>query len=226
MLGKPTKVKIIAYKSSTYSTGDKKGEFVALINPESYTLDIKTVLGQEQGNGTSAKEQKFAHKAPHQLTFDFLFDNTGIIDHVPAPQGVQAKIKTLQDMLFKLDGDIHEPYHMELVWGDFHFRGRATAMNINYKLFNPDGAPIRAVVKLTVAGSVKEEDRSAEERKSSPDLTHTRIFKKGDSLPWLCNEIYGHPKYYIQVARANDISNFRKIKEGTEITFPPFAKTA
>jgi nucleoid-associated protein YgaU len=63
-----------------------------------------------------------------------------------------------------------------------------------------------------------------EENNSSPDLTHYRVIKKGDTLPLMCYRIYGDSKYYIQVAKANKLSNFRHLKEGEEIFFPPIAK--
>jgi nucleoid-associated protein YgaU len=40
----------------------------------------------------------------------------------------------------------------------------------------------------------------------------------------MCYRIYGDPKYYLQVAEANGISNFRKLIPGTDITFPPLHK--
>ncbi len=110
--------------------------------------------------------------------------------------------------------------HIHLIWGTLDFKGRINGDDHHYKLFNPDGSPIRATVKVTIKKSIEEKERTAEERKSSPTLTHRRIIRKGESLPWLCNIIYGDPKYYLQVARANQISDFRNIKEGTEIYFP------
>jgi nucleoid-associated protein YgaU len=56
---------------------------------------------------------------------------------------------------------------------------------------------------------------------SSPDLTHIRTVKVGDTLPAMCQAIYKDSSYYIKVARFNNLINFRKLEPGTEITFPP-----
>ncbi|MFC0182645.1 hypothetical protein ACFFJX_08770 [Pseudarcicella hirudinis] len=35
-------------------------------------------------------------------------------------------------------------------------------------------------------------------------------------------KIYEDPRYYLQVARANGLTNFRKLQAGSKIYFPPF----
>jgi nucleoid-associated protein YgaU len=59
------------------------------------------------------------------------------------------------------------------------------------------------------------------ENKSSPDLTHTRIVKSGDTLPLLTKEIYGSSQYYLRLAQINNINDFRNLTPGCEIIFPP-----
>ena len=97
-------------------------------------------------------------------------------------------------------------------------------MNVQYKLFNSAGSPIRAMVKVTIKQSEEENHRTAREDRHSADLTHVRTVKSGDTLPWLCYKVYGDPKFYIQVAKVNGIVNFRKLQEGIDIFFPPIAR--
>jgi nucleoid-associated protein YgaU len=63
--------------------------------------------------------------------------------------------------------------------------------------------------------------RVAEERKNSPDLTHRRIVREGDHLSLMCHSIYGDPGYYLEVARFNRLNNYRQLKAGQELLFPP-----
>ena len=56
----------------------------------------------------------------------------------------------------------------------------------------------------------------------SPDLTHRRVVKEGDTLPLLCREIYGAPAYYLRVAQVNGLDDFRILTPGQELFFPPF----
>jgi nucleoid-associated protein YgaU len=128
-------------------------------------------------------------------------------------------------VLIDYKGDSHEPRHFKLVWGDNSiFKGRVTAVSITHKLFNSNGTPIRAVAKVTFKSSIEEQKRAAKEDKKSPDLTRIRKVKRGDTLPQLCYEIYGDPKYYLQVAAENGLGNFRQLDPGADLRFPPIAK--
>jgi hypothetical protein len=221
--GEFEKLRIISYTDPDFSDENKGEEFVALINPESYTLETKVEFSSNQGSGTSGSQPRFTLKPPEELAFEFLFDNTGIIDGNPKDD-VADDLQNFKDFLMKYEGDIHQPKFFKLVWGTSLMKGICTTLNINYKLFNPDGKPIRAVCKVTIRELKPEELRVIEENNQSPDLTHYRVVKKGETLPLLCYRIYGDSKYYIQVAKANKLSDFRQIIPGQEIFFPPIAK--
>ncbi len=160
------------------------------------------------------------------MSFEFLFDCTGIIDG-KKEDDITKEIKKLNKLLLEFDGDHHQPPYVILAWGEGDsaiFKGRLTSISINYKLFSPNGKPLRAVAKATFKESIADEERAALEKKNSPDLTHLRTVKAGDTLPMMCRRIYGDPKYYLLVARANQLGNFRSLKPGMELMFPPIAK--
>lgn len=223
--GQLEKMKIIAYNDPGLGDSHKRGEFVAMMNPESYTLDYKVTFNERQGQGTSGTQQRFFAKLPEEMQFEFLFDDTGIIDSKPRAEGIYKEVEDFKKLLIENDPDSHEPRHFKLIWGKFIFKGRCTGININYKLFKPDGTPIRALCKVAFKGSIEETLRVTLENARSPDLTHYRIVKEGETLPWLCYLVYGDPKHYVEVARVNKLSDFRTLKGGTELFFPPIAKT-
>lgn len=228
--GKLEKMLILAFsdskKAETGGKNDADAYFEALINPESYSLQYKLKFSEgSQGQGTSGKQLKYEYTEPDEITFDFLFDNTGIIDGKPRAS-IADDIKKFKDVLVTYKGDSHEPRHFKLVWGENSiFKGRVTELTINHKLFKPDGTPIRATATVKFKSSIEEQKRAAAENKSSPDLTHVRKVKYGDTLPLMCYRIYGDPKYYLQVADINGILNFRELQPGSEIFFPPIDKT-
>ena len=228
--GKLEKMLILAFSDSEKAENGGLMEaddvFEALINPEGYSLSYKLKFSEEsQGQGTSGQQLTYEYTKPEEISFDFLFDNTGIIDGKPRP-GIADDLKRFKEVVIDYKGDIHEPRHFKLVWGENSiFKGRVTDLSINYKLFRPDGTPIRAIASVKFKSSIEEQKRAAKENKSSPDLTHVRKVKSGDTLPLMCTRIYGDPKYYLQVATANNIVNFRSLKPGTDIIFPPIEKT-
>ena|SRR5882724_2541121 len=227
--GKHGKMLILAFadskKAESGGVAEADDSFEALINPETYTLSYKLKFSNSgQGHGTSGKQLKYEYTEPADMTFEFLFDNTGIIDNEPR-ESIADDLKHFREVLIDYKGDSHEPRHFKLVWGENSiFKGRVTAVDITHKLFNSNGTPIRAVAKVTFKSSIEEEKRAAKEDKQSPDLTHTRRVKLGDTLPQLCFTIYGDPSYYLQVAAANGLENFRRLTPGNELSFPPVAK--
>ncbi|WP_136513102.1 CIS tube protein [Geomonas edaphica] len=226
--GKLEKVLILAFDTSEDAERGSKAEakesFEALINPESYTLDYKVKTSDGQGQGTSGAQAKYEFTLPEELTFEFLFDNSGIIDGKPKKEGVQKDVDRLRKMLTGYQGKSHEPYHLKLVWGSLVFTGRTTELSLTHKMFNTDGQPIRSVAKVKFKKSIEEKKRARKEDKSSPDLTHKRTVKAGDTLPLLCYLAYGDTRYYLQVAQVNGLDNFRKLTPNTSILFPPISK--
>ncbi len=227
--GELEKMLILAFSDSLKAESGGKNEaddFVeALINPETYTLNYKLKFSESgQGQGSSGKQLKYEYTEPEEISFDFLFDNTGIIDGKPR-DSIADDLKKFRQVLLEYKGDAHEPRHFKLVWGENSiFKGRVTEASFTYKLFKPDGTPIRATAKVTFKSSIEEQKRAAKEDKQSADLTHIRKVKAGDTLPLMCYRIYGNPKYYLDVAAVNNLGNFRSLIPGTDIVFPPIEK--
>src|SRR4051812_15433087 len=111
--GELEKMLIIAYNDPAYDDSHEvpDGRFTAMMNPESYTLDYKVTFNQRQGSGTSGTQQRFFAKLPEDMQFEFLFDNTGLIDGVPLEDGVNEKIENFKKLLIENDPDSHEPRH-------------------------------------------------------------------------------------------------------------------
>lgn len=227
--GELKKMKIYAYThvdvadTNLASIPGIENPYTALINPEIYSLEIKHDFQQTQGSGTTGHQQPFIIKYPEEMSFEFLFDNTGIIDKNPK-ENIAADIQNFKNFLMEYDGNTHQPRFFKFVWGTDLFKGRCSVLTINYKLFNPDGSPIRAICKVTLKQASEEELRVIQQNDRSPDLTHYRRVQEGDTLPYMCFKIYGDAAYYIQVAQVNKIQNFRKLETGSEIFFPPIEK--
>ena len=230
LTGKLEKMLILAFDTATDAenggTTDAKDRMEALINPETYTLEYKVKTAEGQGQGTSGAQAKFQYTLPEELTFEFLFDNTGLVDGHPKPDGVFEDVSHFRRMLTAYQGSSHEPYHLKLVWGNLVFKGRAVEVSITYKLFNPDGQPIRAVVRVKFKGSIEESKRAAQEARTSPDLTHRRTVRAGETLPLLCFQVYGDPRHYLFVAEQNGLSDFRRLVPGQVLYFPPLPAAA
>jgi len=110
------------------------------------------------------------------------------------------------------------------VWGIFIFHGKLTDLEIAYSAFKPNGQPMRACARATFTESKNDKKRTSEEGKNSPDLTHIRVVKAGDTLPLMTHRIYGDFSYYLEVARVNNLKDYRNLAPGTSLSFPPLNK--
>jgi len=232
-----TKVKITAYKSSGFEENKKisAGEFTALVNPEGYNRSYKIKYKEQQASGTKSQQMKFDKVEPEDIDLEFLFDKTGALPGTfkskndsgiqqESKDGVWPDIEQFKKVVYDYKGEIHQPPYLIIQWGELLFKCVLKEMTINFKLFRADGTPLRAVVKAKFTSTVENGLRVRQEAKSSPDITHVRIVKAGDTLPMLAYEIYEDPAYYIQVAKANNLFNFRNLEPGTKIFFPPIEK--
>lgn len=225
MEGELQKLKIVAYSDPEFNNKVSDGEFSAIVNPENYTFKYKIELEEEQAPGTSAAALKFNKIPPQELEFNFIFDSTGAIPESSASEDIVDDVEQLRKVVLKFEGDQHKPNYLRISWGTLLFKGCLTELDINFKLFKPDGSPIRAMAKGKFKGFVEDNLRVAQENAQSPDLTHIKIVKEGDTLPYLSYQIYGDSKYYLEVARVNNLLNFRKLQAGQKLIFPPIDKT-
>lgn len=233
MTGLFSKMTILAFLDCEYTK--PAGIYVAQVNPDSYTLDYAVQLAPDQAAGTTGKNARYNLTEPERLTFDFLFDSTGVIDPGLSVQGVAQNfglktdvdydISLFKKFLLNVDSKTHQPKYLILRWGGLLFKCKMETLSIQYKLFKPDGTPIRAVARATFKGSIPNILQAIIDNFSSPDLTHLREAKSTDTLQGMCEDIYGDPTFYIKVAEVNGISNFRKMKAGQKIYFPPIDKT-
>lgn len=239
--GALTKMFLLAYDSNEHglqkvSVGDSD-RFVFQVNPEGY----QRRLGLQYSNtartpGTTGDAGSFNNAEPETFTVDILFDNTGIITgesllniaivnpfSSDEPADVTARIETLKQFCYYYQGNIHRPYYIRLCWGDESgfFFGVVTTLEIDYKLFRPDGKPIRAVAHLSLNAAEDPRLTTLRNAPSSPDITHDKVFKAGDRFSHMAEKVYGDDRYYTDVARANGLVSFRNIKEGTVLRFPP-----
>jgi len=229
MSGTLQKLQITSYKEATFEESEKisGGEFSVKINPETYALDYKIKYSDDQASGTSGDLPKFDKTEPLSLGFKFIFDSTGALPNTTDEErenGIEAEITQFKKVVFDYVGEKHAPPFLELIWGTLLFRCVLTGMKINYKLFRPDGTPVRAEVDASFKELVEPGQRVAQENDQSPDLTHVRNVKEGDTLQLFCKNIYGDTKYYIEVARVNKLISFRNLKAGQRIVFPPLKK--
>ncbi|HEX8113240.1 MAG TPA: hypothetical protein VF516_36165 [Kofleriaceae bacterium] len=215
--GELERLVIRAYEQADYS-GDAIDEFEAYVNPTEITLAYEIEYDQAQGAGTTNSRMSFKKVKPGDLSLTLFLDGTGANGR---PCDVQDKIEQFQTVT-GYNGNIHRPNYLKIGWGKLTIkRCVLKSASIAYKLFKSDGVPLRAVITASFSDNSDDQTRVAMAQDESPDLTHFRVVKAGDSLPSLCTEIYGDPHLYLRVAQANQLDDFRTLVPGMRLRFPP-----
>ena len=198
------------------------------INPEDIKFSIPELVVKSTtdvcGNETSADASSDLFRKT--LSLHFVLDNTGALPSVPsgcATPGtpVSLSIALLEAVCVIPIVSSHKKPKVRAVWGlgAVTLYGDVIDFNYNYTLFNNSGLPLRAEVDITIK---EEPTTSAISRLfQSPDISRSPLVKGGDTIVGFCEEFYENKNYYIKIAEHNNLSSFRKIKEGSKIEFPP-----
>lgn len=215
------KLTIESYKSSDYS-GHILQTIDLYINPESYSQNYNPIYKNPDVIGDPEQTLFFAGMGSNTLALNKLIvDGTGVVQ---PKLNVEDYITKLGEVLYKYNGDMHRPPYVKIRWGKLVFNGVCTSFQVNYTLFKPDGTALRAFVDLEFKNSVNFETKEKRANNNSPDLTHVRTVKAGDTLPLMTYQIYGDSSYYLEVARVNGLNNINCLKPGSQVFFPPLKK--
>jgi hypothetical protein len=122
----------------------------------------------------------------------------------------------------RVNPQTHQSNYLKLIWGaGFRFNCKLATASVKYTLFNQLGQPLRATIKATFTEIAGNKEKS---RLQSPDLTKVHLVKAGDTIYNLAEKEYGSESYYLQIAQANDLINYRKLTPGQTLVLPPIAK--
>ncbi len=229
----PDKLKIESWSDiKRTETADPAFTFAAFINPDEFTINYNVFVESSDSKtpGANANLGKFLGTAPLELTLKFFLDGTGVTGtECVVPEQIKQFYKTVG---YDEEGKKHSIRYLRITWGSltilrsnqFALECILKSASLQYKLFDKQGLPLRVIISATFTEALSDQIVAAEFLKHSPDLTHVRIAKEGDTLPGMVYKIYGDLKYYMEVARINKLINFRNLSPGQKIIFPPFDK--
>lgn len=197
--------------------------FVAMFNPESFSVKDEIEWTPQCALNKSGSDPKYIRMKPRQFTIEFTLDGTGVnTNGVKIP--VTAQVALFRLVTTNVRGNIHRPPYLMVQYGTFVNTCVINSSTVTYTMFDMFGLPIRAKISATFTERTVGALNDILGMFSSPDLTHEKIIKQYDLLPLLTYEVYNNQNYYLQVARVNRLKNFRKLKAGDKLVFPPIAE--
>lgn len=217
--------------------------FEAQINPETISRSFTIRHEDPKEPGQSSVEHQFQNIEAETLELKFILDGTGAVhqnevaldpisatlnavsNEVSSQAYISLKVAQLQATVYDFYDESHGPPFLTVNYGKFVFFGVLESMNVNYTLFSPIGIPLRAEVELAIKSHAIFKNKSAILSLLSPDLTRQHTIIGGENILRICGEAYDDQRYYIEVAKANQLSNFRSLSLGDELVLPPISKT-
>jgi hypothetical protein len=226
-LFKLAKLTLVAYKCPKRDELDKLGELEVQYNPETLSLRHESVF---QHDKNSSNEDRFWYSPPKKLEVALVFDGTNV--SLGVGQGshrtVAERIQQLLRLCYQPRSNGKQPSFLRLTWDQGvlgpSFDCRLESVDIEYTAFDRNGSPLHAKLAAVFVESLVPQQKTSPEAVSSPDLSHRRVVRGGDTLPLLCREIYGSDQHYLRVAEVNGLDDFRALRPGQELLFPPFER--
>jgi LysM repeat protein len=205
------------------------GTIPVFFNPSEYSISKANDWKYDKVTGTSFPPAQFGGGNPRELSLSLLLDASLL--------GKEAHVRAVTNRLFKMmevkggsgaGGANSVPPFVTFHWGkETTFKSVCTQLTVAYKLFRPNGDPIRADVKMTLKQAETASTASANgaNRGTNPTTranaghgVHT--VKDGDSLASIAYQAYGDATVWRAIADANDIENPLHLRRGRSLSLP------
>jgi len=194
--------------------------FWVQINPSDFRHTRGIHYNECKPLGQSGNSPQFSAMDQDTISFSLVMDGTGVVDEGPVTP-VKQRLDALSKVVFDYKSKTHEPNRVQLAWGSMVFNCRLTSFDTQFTLFKPNGQPLRARCELSFSVFNTPTAVRLQANPNSPDLSHQVLVKDGDTLPLLCQHIYGDASYYPEVAAFNGLRSIRELQPGQQLHFPP-----
>ena len=155
-----TMMEIHSFKDDSYQNSDK--DFIAQVNPDSFTRTIKVKVDKEKNNKRSAKKVVYEYDG-ETYSFELTFDGTGALGK-DREGDVSEKITKLLDVLYKRGTDTKGqetklPNLLQINYcGELFYCSVSESITIKYTLFSREGKPLRAKVTCSFTSNARPAD--------------------------------------------------------------------
>ena len=189
-------------------------------NPTEYSISKSNQWKYDPVTGTTLPKAQFGGGNPREMSLSLLFDQT----FPPYTMTVRAATAALLDAMEVPSGKsggtpTAVPPFVTFQWGALIFKGAMTSLTCAYKLFRPDGEPIRADVKLTLKQAAATVAGQNPTTRAQAGFGSHRV-RDGDTLPSIAYQTYGDATVWRSIAQANDIENPLHLRRGRALSLP------
>jgi nucleoid-associated protein YgaU len=208
---------------------ERKLELEFQFNPSELSI-TKSVKWNEPEKGSpdkNAPDLNFGGGQPASFSLNLTFDTSQGHEEKDVRQYTQQLLKLT--MLGKevsgygTEGTYRlKPPLVQLQWGKLVlFLAVVTSVTVTYKLFLPDGTPVRATAKVSFKQLDETDDKQEGQNPTTrTEARKTHIVQLGDRLDLIAYEEYGHSSHWRYLAEVNDLLDPRDLKPGQILSVP------
>ncbi|MDR3698752.1 MAG: hypothetical protein P4L56_03895 [Candidatus Sulfopaludibacter sp.] len=184
-----------------------------LFNPTDLSVDRSSHYASMPVPGLSMPILQYIRGESDILSLELFLDRTD--------QGsdVNSDLAFLEGLVH-IDSTLHAPPVIQFDWANFSFTGVVTSVREKLTLFSEDGRVLRARLSLSLKSYKAAEVQLRDLKLSSPDRSHVRVLREGETLAHIANEAYGDPRMWRTIALANNIDRPRFVAPGTPLLVP------
>ncbi|HYP22080.1 MAG TPA: LysM peptidoglycan-binding domain-containing protein [Actinomycetota bacterium] len=147
------------------------------------------------------------------------------LDASDAPDGdVSAQVDTLLAACHPTPASSSKsqplPPRVRFGWDRVHFEGYVSDVDVHYRLFHPDGRPIRAECTIEMQEIERPTPRQ-NPTSGTPEIHRTVAVVAGDTLAGLAYREYGDPARWRAIAELNGVDDPLRVRPGTRLLLPP-----
>jgi hypothetical protein len=198
----------------SHAHGDPARKVVTvLFNPTDLSVEHGSHYASMPVPGLSMPILQYIRGESDMLSLELFLDATD------RNSDVESDLTALDNFVL-IDSGLHAPPVAEFAWGKFSFTGVVTSLRRKMTLFSEDGRVLRARVTLSIRSYKSAEVQLRELKLSSPDRTHVRVLREGETLAHIAYEVYGDPRMWRPIALANGIERPRFVGPGTPLQIP------
>lgn len=201
-------------------------DFTFHYNPETVTVEKRTVFKDHQKQGLDSGEKEWTHGISRTLKVSSLY-----FDTFEVKKNVRKEYIDKLEALAHFDPALHRPPKVLFQWGQFMAENDdynscqwyVQKVTVQYVMFLNDGTPVRAKVDLELIEATTA-DRQMEKPKESPDHAKVYTVHRGDTLQSIAFREYDDPAEWRRIAEANGIDDPMAVEPGTKLLVPPILK--
>lgn len=215
---------ITAYTDDSFSKVYKSALELP-VSPAKLKLGKGIRYAEDKQLGSLNGSNAYVRYQPETLYFECLLDRTNAMEeNVRLQMPVHDMVDEIEARLYDYNTEGHRPSFVKVEYGDITFLGQLKTLETEYTLFDADGLPLRAELKVTLTGYCSQKEEKKHFSKRSPDVSRLVTLKEGQTLASLCYDIYGDALLVGQVARFNNLNGYRSIPAGTQLLMPMLKK--